>query len=85
MNWFRRKPTQARTIVVPDVTLTPPRAIALTITGEEYLALRHLATKVEDAMTDTVGMHGPDALWTYYGIRAAMNTVVRIDLLQEVR
>ena len=85
MNWFRRKSTtQARTIVVPDVTHTPPRPIALTITGEEYFALRDLASRVEDAMSDTAGMAGPDALWTHYRIRAALNTLVRIDLLKTV-
>ena len=84
MNWFRRKSTQARTIIVPDVTLTPPRPIALTITNEECFALRELASRVEDAMSDTAGCPGPDALWTYYRVREALNAVMRIDLLKAV-
>jgi len=80
MNWFRRSnntPTLA-------ISTPQPAPIAFTITGEEYFALRDLASRVEDAMSDTAGMAGPDALWTHYRIRAALNTLVRIDLLKTV-
>ena len=80
MNWFRRSnntPTLA-------ISTPQPAPIAFAITGEEYFALRDLASRVEDAMSDTAGMAGPDALWTHYRIRAALNTLVRIDLLKTV-
>ena len=80
MNWFRRSnntPTLA-------ISTPQPAPIAFAITGEEYFALRELASRVEDAMSDTAGCPGPDALWTYYRVREALNAVMRIDLLKAV-